>query len=479
MGTLWGEIVADNFSQKNAHKRLAQTQEKNVVFYFDQSVGTQFYNDIKEMEGSAEFGYERFSHKEKLGAYVKATQEALQKGDDLYWEFIGSDWKDLNILDLWALFKKQLDVFNLIYGYYHACQPQYFTKIEEVIRENLTQTVPADKFTNVYGVLMTAEDFDCLTVEELEWLEVVKTAQSGHSDLAEKIKNHSDKYISLGSVEANTPWDIGYYTKRLETDVAKDVDAKIIETQGEKERNEKLKKEYIKKFEISPEIVTLTGAAAKIGTLRFDLRFGWTKLGYTANLILAELSRRDWPTLVNEKSIWDVRQDELESLMSGQEVSLSPEDIKDRQQAFLFVVEDEITSFYSGAEAQQKKKELIPDENHEVKELRGAVACRGKVMGRAVKFSWLESELAKKMEMMHPGDILVAGQTRPFLMPAIQKAGAIVTDEGGITSHAAIVSRELNKPCVIGTKIATQVLSDGDLVEVDAEQGVVRIIDQV
>ena len=60
-------------------------------------------------------------------------------------------------------------------------------------------------------------------------------------------------------------------------------------------------------------------------------------------------------------------------------------------------------------------------------------------------------------------------------MPLMKKAKAIVTDEGGITSHAAVISRELKIPCVIGTKIATKVLKNNDLVEVDADNGVVRI----
>jgi len=68
--------------------------------------------------------------------------------------------------------------------------------------------------------------------------------------------------------------------------------------------------------------------------------------------------------------------------------------------------------------------------------------------------------------------------TTPDFMPAMQKAAAFVTDEGGITCHAGIVARELKKPCVIGTKIATQVFKDGDLVEVDAGQGTVRIIER-
>jgi len=74
------------------------------------------------------------------------------------------------------------------------------------------------------------------------------------------------------------------------------------------------------------------------------------------------------------------------------------------------------------------------------------------------------------------GDILVAEATVPDYVPAMRKAGAIITDLGGLTSHAAIVSRELGIPCIIGTKIATKVLKDGDFVEVDANKGIVKII---
>ncbi|MBA7490653.1 Pyruvate kinase [subsurface metagenome] len=62
-------------------------------------------------------------------------------------------------------------------------------------------------------------------------------------------------------------------------------------------------------------------------------------------------------------------------------------------------------------------------------------------------------------------------------MPAIKKAIAIVTDEGGITSHAAIVSRELNIPCIVGTQKATKIFKDGDKIEVRANHGVVRILE--
>ena len=66
--------------------------------------------------------------------------------------------------------------------------------------------------------------------------------------------------------------------------------------------------------------------------------------------------------------------------------------------------------------------------------------------------------------------------TTPDFVMAMEKAIAFVTDEGGITCHAAIVAREMKKACIVGTETATQALKDGDLVEVDAERGVVKII---
>jgi pyruvate,water dikinase len=71
------------------------------------------------------------------------------------------------------------------------------------------------------------------------------------------------------------------------------------------------------------------------------------------------------------------------------------------------------------------------------------------------------------------GDILVTRMTNPDMVPAMRKVAAIVTDEGGMTCHAAIVSRELGTPAVVGTKTATNVLKNGQLVTVDGEMGLI------
>ncbi len=72
------------------------------------------------------------------------------------------------------------------------------------------------------------------------------------------------------------------------------------------------------------------------------------------------------------------------------------------------------------------------------------------------------------------GDILVAPMTRPDYLPLMEKSAAVVTDGGGILCHAAIVAREMKIPCVVGTNNATKILRDGDLVEVDADKGIIR-----
>ena len=78
---------------------------------------------------------------------------------------------------------------------------------------------------------------------------------------------------------------------------------------------------------------------------------------------------------------------------------------------------------------------------------------------------------AKEIAKVEKGDVLVAPMTSPDFVPAMRKAQAIVTDAGGATSHAAIVSRELGIPCVVGTKEATRILKDGMVVTVDGQKG--------
>jgi phosphohistidine swiveling domain-containing protein len=106
-----------------------------------------------------------------------------------------------------------------------------------------------------------------------------------------------------------------------------------------------------------------------------------------------------------------------------------------------------------------------------MKETRGYSASGGVGEGEA-KIILTQRDFPK----FNKGDILIAPMTTIDYIVLMKKAGAFVTDEGGLSCHAAIIAREMKKPCIIGTKIATKVLRDGDLVEVDADKGVVKIL---
>jgi phosphohistidine swiveling domain-containing protein len=125
-----------------------------------------------------------------------------------------------------------------------------------------------------------------------------------------------------------------------------------------------------------------------------------------------------------------------------------------------------------------EKVDQIYESNFKIKqnsrnEIKGMAASKGTARG-VVKVVKKTHDLVD----VQKGDILVADMTRPEMVVAMEKAAAIITDEGGITCHAAIVSRELGIPCLVGTKVATTLLKTGDLVEVDANTGIVKKLSQ-
>ncbi len=143
-------------------------------------------------------------------------------------------------------------------------------------------------------------------------------------------------------------------------------------------------------------------------------------------------------------------------------------EISARLEKRALLVENGIERVLTGDEV-EKQRSVYAYKVEALDELSGMPACHGKVKG-TVKVVVAMKEMSK----VKKGDILVASETTPEYVPAMKLAGAIVADKGGVTSHAAIVSRELNVPCVIGTKFATRVFKDGDLVEVDAFKGLVK-----
>lgn len=172
---------------------------------------------------------------------------------------------------------------------------------------------------------------------------------------------------------------------------------------------------------------------------------------------------------ISREEFFTITYKEVIESYKNKNVVISKKEIEDRKKGFSIGILDNKEVIITGPDSLDLVDYFtkLPD----FKEISGRVAYKGKVKG-------IVKTIFKKEQFkdFKKGDILVTTMTTPDYIVLIQKASAIVTDEGGLSCHAAIVSREMKKPCIIGTKIATKVLHDGDFVEVDAEKGIVKKI---
>ena len=187
-------------------------------------------------------------------------------------------------------------------------------------------------------------------------------------------------------------------------------------------------------------------------------------------LLLKEAAQR---TGISETDLFNIHLGEIGELLGGRDFS---KQLKERRHGVgVWCTRSKIEQL--PAEQAQEYWELYAQQYIEIRGdtdiFSGVIASRGAgiVRGRV-------HVLLDPMQRFEEGAILVTTVTSPEYVFAMRQALAIITDTGGVGSHAAITSRELNKPCIVGTNIATQVLKDGDLVEVDAEKGIVRVLER-
>jgi len=225
------------------------------------------------------------------------------------------------------------------------------------------------------------------------------------------------------------------------------------------------------------EVVELVGRYKNL--MRADLEPIMFEPGGYYPTLLARIEER---TGIAAPDLEWYREGELYELLSG--TVIPEEEVSRRKEAYAFYKQGTITLF-SGPEARELIAALNKQPSTNTRQLTGTVAHAAgatRVTGRVRLITRDYSDpsvLRASMARMEEGEILVSQSTDPELVDAIKKAGAVVTDVGGMLSHAAITARELDIPCVVGTANATAVLRDGDEVEVDTATGTVTIIQSV
>ncbi|MFA6514403.1 MAG: PEP-utilizing enzyme [Patescibacteria group bacterium] len=319
-----------------------------------------------------------------------------------------------------------------------------------------------------FGLYTHSEEY------EAKFSEVVRGLKAEIApEIMSHLEDHYHKYFYTKFIytEEQGVYDFEHYLKELVRMV--NGDANLAETFFEQETHTvktlKERKELIEQLKLEKDIQRFFSAWGDFMVTKTYRRYAQLFALYKTTFILEEIADR---VGIKLKELRFMKSSEIKAaLFDG---AIDKAEIKKRVEFCVYYTAKDTELFYSGEEAKNiVEKYIQKHEEIEASELKGQCGCRGQARGK-VRIVNIISDMQKMQE----GDILVSISTQPDLVPAMKKAAAFVTDQGGVTSHAAIVAREMRKPCVIATKIATKVLHDGDLVEVDADKGIVKVIER-
>jgi phosphohistidine swiveling domain-containing protein len=475
------------YTNRTGIRKLGLRGDENYLFHSVNGLGAGYY-ERHEMELSAQSVYKFFQTKQHRVDFFKKIERLLQ---DLH---VFSEMLDEE--DLSALSDKQIAQYFLeanrmhgrAFSLYIVSQPYRMAIFEKNLRYELGKRVAASRIDSYLAELATSEKPTKVTAEELDWLRflIKYKTKYGNSlslsglreskpDMYSDLVSHFEKYRTLTLGDGNWTYDIKHYLNNLKNDYPKDLkDLKksLNERSGYPGFVKARRNLLISELYLTQETVDDLAFLADIGHTRLVMRIdGWLPFVSTIIKLDIELSKRlDVGDVLNYMT-----EEELVALAENGDM-VPERELLARKKTGEFLILNDHGSYriFYGAEANKKFKSLVPEVDHAaITELKGSTAVMGKITGKACVYRW-DDNLEKKLEVIKKNPILITGQTRPSMMPIIRLAKGIATDEGGVTSHAAIVSRELGIPAVIGTVHATKVFKDGDLVEIDADNGVVR-----
>lgn len=339
-------------------------------------------------------------------------------------------------------------------------------KTKDELLVELASKGKEEDFDKYWNIITTKVQINADEKEELDLLKIaseIKDKKAGKKQVDLLLQKHTDLYCWLPFYGFSLPiWGVEHFQKNLqEIQNPKD---KLV-TLAEKRRKYKTQlyetKRFFKKNTKLIDFIDLTQQYLHLRTYRTEIlrQFYYAILPLLKNLA-KRLHLREWicvtfmtPEEIKSSLLYNGRVDTLE--------------LRKRIKQWMMIKTPKQINFISDS----KKIGLMKKKLYKISEtqiIKGTVASRGLAKGVVKVINTI-----KEIDKVQKGDVLVATMTSPDMTIAMHKAVAIVTDEGGMTCHAAIVSRELGIPCIVGTKIATKMLRDGDNVNVDAVKGII------
>ena len=469
-------VINSSFTKENASKSGIRNTLPNRTY-----LNHMMYWPAVEYN---KFEREIINHmKRDDGWYEKLYQQQLKISEKLYAK--GPELKRIN----WR-FKSNTQIERVLVALlaeYRICLCAWYTQypldqyFEDTLEKNLIKRLPADDPNFRKYVLTFTDPHTETNVAEERWL-LVKMAREFFQNKEKlsrlsphgraKIEKHLDKfaYIQRG-LATSKPYsfnDIINRFKEIQSQVRNGADINDIVYQASQK---KINDDFcwaLRQVKPDKKFRRVIDLARNNSYLRNRRVEAWFNADYGASFIYAEVARR---ARFNPNWIMEVSVPEMLGALHGQPLPAKTEMQKRFKNYAMVVRKGETTLITDPKKIKMFEHAYFVDVAH-ADEIQGSMACLGGIIRGRAKVCLDKNEIRK----VKRGDILVAQYTTPDFVPAMEKAAAIVADQGGLSSHAAIVSRELGVPCVIATQNGTRIIHDNDLLEVDARKGAVRIL---
>ncbi len=402
----------------------------------------------EELERVREEG-KKFFNRQFREAFAKRIKTAAEEFRLFYEEYQKIDVEKLSNDEIWLIYAELYKRLEEFCALFQVSGGRSYPVIEEHVKAELGKHFKGKKLEEKYAEILTSPEPDLLQQEEEALFQLQNPGD-------EELIAHSEEYALHYSNTYDENEVIAFLKERLE--------------KGSPAHERSVQQEETLNM-LDPEARELALYLQEQGCLRFKYKDVWGGAEWRFRKLLEEIAARIGIPL--KQFLLGYRIGDTEAFLL-KEKNVDIEEIKKRMSLFIFLKEKGKETFASGDEAERVVAKILP-KKESAQELKGIPASPGFAKGKACVVRCMGiDELQADLHRFKTGDILVTTMTQPNMVVLMKKAAAIVTNQGGITSHAAVISRELGIPCIINTKKATRAFKNGDFIEVDANTGMVK-----
>lgn len=450
----YSSLYASGNDEKYFKKMGVDFSMKNSLYFY---TGKIFYGkqDIREARNLF------VSKGENIGDYAREVTDAFLQITKEYESFL----EKLKTVNFGSLSHKELSAHYEEYlEYVYSLIPYAFfisLILEEVAQEFIIKKLSSqvENSSEEYQKLLVSKKDNDTLLEHRSRLHLAELLRSNDTDFDHQVDEHLKKYSWI------TCW--GPMNQSLTKDVLVEAVQKLTEKDsGPSVQKEALvTEERVQKITLDKNTLTLVDVMTEniwIRTYRRELISRGNFLTLPLYSHVAEVLEIPYADL-NYIATWEIK-----SLLRGKDVPLSIE--KRRAKAAVVKVDGNLLIVEGDA---VDEIQISEDDFGGKTSFIGTPVFKGIASGKVRIVKRRED-----MENFARGEILVTPTVPTWATSVVEACAGIVTDAGGVLSHTAIIAREFKKPCIIGTKIATMALKDGDFIEVNAESGTVRILNK-